>query len=187
MKGIVFNLLEDFIIDGWGDEAFEDILSLCPLETKEPFVGPGTYPDTDLFTIATQAANKLGVPLSDALRAFGKYALPKLVKKYPTFLEGHTDAKSFLESVDGVIHVEVRKLMPKAITPQFTYEDSGPDGLIIRYASARKLCHLMEGMLEAVGEHFGQDLEYQQNRCLHSGDDHCEFALKFGSVKARVA
>ncbi len=187
MKGIIFNLLEDFIVEGWGDEALDEILALCPLKTKEPFVGPGTYPDADLFTIATQASSKLGVPLPDALRAFGKYALPKLLARYPSFREGHTDAKSFLTSVHGVIHVEVHKLMPKAVTPNFTYEDAGPGGLIIHYESSRKLCHLMEGMLEAVGEEFGQDLQYVQTRCLHDGDSHCEFALHFGAAQSRVA
>ncbi len=187
MKGIVFNLLEDFIIEGWGDEAFEDILSLCPLETKEPFVGPGTYPDTDLFTIATQAAAKLGIPLSDALRAFGKYCFPKLAEKFPVFLEGQTSSKEFLTSVHDVIHVEVRKLFPKAITPQFSYVDTGPDELIIHYASSRKLCHLMEGMLESVGAHFNETVHHEQNKCLHNGDEHCEFALRFEAGKERAA
>ena len=187
IKGVIFNLLEDFIAEGWGEQALDEILSDCPLHTKEPFVGPGTYPDADLFSIAGAAARKLGVPLSDAVRAFGRYLVPKLLEKYPVFDQGHVDTKSFLQSVDGVIHVEVHKLMPKAVTPRFTYEDVGEGQLRIRYESERKLCHLMEGMLEAAAAHFGETLHYEQSKCLHAGDSHCEFELTFGVERSRVA
>lgn len=179
MKGVIFNILESFVVEGWGDETYEEILSLCPLKTKEPFVGPGTYPDSDLVAIASKAAEKLGIPLQDALRAFGTFCFPKLATKYPTFLEGHSTAKSFLQSVETVIHVEVRKLYPKAVTPRFDYVDTGEDQLTIRYRSDRKFCHFMEGMLEAVGTHFKETVHHKQTACLHEGADHCEFELRF--------
>lgn len=179
MKGVIFNVLEDFVVDGWGEDAYEKILGQCPLKTKEPFVGPGTYPDADLFAIATKAAEAVGVPLPDALRAFGKYMFPKLVEKYPGFVADHTSAKSFLQSVHDVIHVEVRKLFPKAVTPSFTYEDTGEDTLVIHYKSGRKLCHLMEGMLESAGAQFNEKILHEQTACMHDGAAECRFALRF--------
>lgn len=187
MKGVVFNLLESFIVEGWGEETYEEVLAMCPLKTKEPFVGPGTYPDSDLFTIATKAAEKLGLPLTDALRAFGKFSFPALAAKYPAFLEGHSNSKSFLQSVENVIHVEVKKLYPKAVTPSFTYEDPGDDQLVIHYVSERKLCHFMEGMLESVASHFNEKVEYTQAACLHEGASACEFRLRFSKGEEQAA
>lgn len=179
MKGVVFNILESFISEGWGDQTYEDILAMCPLSTKEPFVGPGTYPDSDLMTIAAKAAEKLGLPLDAALRAFGKYAFPKLAEQGTQFVDSQPTARDFLLSVDSVIHVEVRKLMPKAITPAFRYEDTGPDSLVIHYSSARKLCKFMEGLLDGVAEHYGTVIEHSQSQCMHEGAPHCTFVLKF--------
>ena len=80
MKGVIFNYLEEFITENWGEEKYEEILGECPLKTKEPFVGPGTYPDTDLLAIVSKTVEKLGITLPDALRSFGKFCFPKLSK-----------------------------------------------------------------------------------------------------------
>jgi len=182
VKGVVFNLLEDFIIEGWGDDVFDEIMSGCPLHTKEPFVGPGTYPDADLFSIVGATCARLNVPAPVAVRLFGKYCFPKLAAKYPVFLEGMTDAKTFLMSVDGVIHVEVRKLMPKAGLPKFVYRDLGPNQMEVDYFSKRQLCHFMEGMFDGVGEHFDTTIDVAHTKCTHDGAEHCTFELQFAAV-----
>lgn len=181
MKGVVFNLLEAFVVENWGEEAYEEILDLCPLQTKEPFVGPGTYPDVDLFTIATTAADRVGVSLPVALRAFGRFAFPHLAGKFPAYTEEAKDAKAFLLGVDSVIHVEVRKLMPEAVTPKFGYSGDVEDGLNIRYESTRKLCYFMEGLLDGLGDHYGSQVTHEQATCMHEGADHCDFVIHFAA------
>ncbi|MEM6960813.1 MAG: heme NO-binding domain-containing protein [Myxococcota bacterium] len=179
MKGVVFNLLEAFVVEGWGEETYERLISKCPLKTKEPFVGPGTYPDSDLLVIANAAARTLGISLDDALVAFGAYCFPKLAATLPAGLEGYDSAKGFLLDVDRVIHVEVRKLLPEAKTPKFTYEDPSPDQLYIRYESERKLCRFMEGLLDGVAAYFQIKIDHEQTCCVHQGAPHCLFALRF--------
>ncbi len=179
MKGVVFNILEDFVVDNFGDEKWEEIYEMCPLQTSEPFVGPKTYPDTDLFSIVSTTCSVLGVEPAFALRAFGKYAFPRLAGKFPVFLEGFTEAKPFLLSVDGVIHVEVAKLMEGSVLPKFEYSGDNPDQLQIHYSSKRGLCHLMEGLLDGVAEHFGETITHTQSACAHEGAEHCTFDIKF--------
>ena len=187
MKGVIFNILEDFVVDGWGEDAYDEILSMCPVSAHGPFVGPGTYPDAELFAIAGAAAKKLGVPLSDALRAFGSFTFPKLAARYPMFLDGAEDAKTFLQSVHSVIHVEVRKLYPQAITPAFQYEDTGSDSLRVLYTSKRKLCQFMEGMIAGVGTHFRENIAVTHSACLLEGADACVFDLRFSSQEQENA
>ena len=179
MKGIIFSLLEDFVCDNWGDEKFEEILSLCPLKTKEPFVGPKTYPDSDLMTIAEKTAEMLGITLDEALKAFGCYAFPKLAKRYPIFLEDVTSARNFLMSVNSVIHVEVRKLYPNATPPEFSYQDLSGNHLIMSYSSKRGLCSLVEGFIDGVSSHFDTPINTEQTSCTKRGDACCEFDLRF--------
>ena len=187
MKGMVFNLLEAFICEGWGDDKYEEILALCPLKTKEPFVGPGTYPDSDLMAIATKTAEILQLPAPQAIRAFGRYSFPKLAEKFPQFLEGHADPLSFILSVEGIIHVEIRKLFPSAITPSFVYRQVDESRLLIEYRSDRKLCAFMEGLIEGVSDYFNTPIEYAQVRCMHNADECCEFALTFEKDSRMVA
>lgn len=179
MKGVMFNLLEDFIVEGWSEETYETIFARCPLHTTEPFVGPGTYPDADMLAIVSATSAQLGLSVPETLRRFGRFLAPELVARFPIFAEGFSHPKPFLLSIHDVVHVEVKKLMPSAQPPDFTYEDRGPDGLCVRYSSARGLCHLMEGLLDGVADAFGVRIAHHQRTCRHRGGEHCTFELTF--------
>lgn len=183
MKGVVFNIFEGFVSEGWGEEAYEALLDACPLHGDGVYVGPETYPDADLIALVTKACERFGVAPEDALRAFGRYMFPQLAAKFTAFLEGH-DARSFLLSVHDVIHVEVRKLFPDAVTPSFHYEPLDDGGLVVEYTSARQLCHLMEGLLDGVATHFDEPLAHHHATCMHHGAPHCRFELQFAPVAA---
>jgi Haem-NO-binding len=179
MKGIIFNLLEDFIVDGWGEERFERIFSACPLHTKTAFVGPGTYPDSDLFALVERATVELGVDAPTALRAFGRYAMPKLAGKFEVFVRDHRHPKSFLCTLDTLIHVEVRKLFEHAEPPHLWFEDPAPNELVLHYQSRRKLCPLFEGLLDGTADYFGVPFTRTQTACMGDGAPSCDFALCF--------
>jgi len=177
MKGVVFNILESFVCEGWGDEVYETILERCPLHTKEPFVGPGTYPDADLVIIAKATAHHLGLPLNDALRAFGAYSFPVLAGSVRELIADLTTPQALLHAVEGVIHVEVRKLYPEAKPPRFVVRDR-PDGTLrLQYYSQRRLCAFLEGLFDGLGEHFDCDVLATKQACMHDGADHCAYDL----------
>ena len=175
MKGVVFVLFEDFVTQGWGPDAFDELLDACPHAAKEPFVSPRTYPDTWLMDMLAAACAHLSVTQGEALRAFGHFAFPELVRRFPSFVEGVTHPKPFLLSVHDVIHVEVRKLMPEAITPHFSYADTGPDRLKMWYRSPRNIPDFMAGLLDGVAAHFGVPITVQVTQ---DGDAVC-FDLRF--------
>jgi len=80
MKGIIFNLLEDFLKERLGEERFEDLIEGCSLKTREPFVGPGSYPDEDLLAIVDRAVEATGRPKPETLRAFGRFCIGRLAQ-----------------------------------------------------------------------------------------------------------
>ena len=179
MKGIIFNLLEQFVCEGWGIEIYERVLDSAELRTSEPFVGPGTYPDADLDEIVKRTAAILGLPVPNALRAFGRFAFPRLAARFPRFLQGHDTPQSFLLSIDKIHHVEVRKLYPKAITPTFSLERLDSERFLLRYTSHRHLCPLVEGLVAGVAEHYHAPIECRQTVCANHGADECLFELRF--------
>jgi hypothetical protein len=186
MKGEIFNILEDFIVDNWGRDVFEDIFEQVhdKLITKVPFVGPGTYPDDDFMAIVIQAVAKLGVTLEQAVHAFGVYAFPKLAEKMPAYVDGHKHPKDFLLSLHDIIHVEVKKLYPDAETPEFQYIDQEKDKLIMIYKSKRKLYNFVEGMFESVGTYFKVPINYKREIVSENCEnEHCIFHLSFGDLK----
>ncbi|MBK8229106.1 MAG: heme NO-binding domain-containing protein [Candidatus Eisenbacteria bacterium] len=182
MKGVIFNLLERFIVEGWGTEIYERVLGQCPLQTKEPFVGPGTYPDSDLMAIVEKTCETLQVPVADAVRAFGKFCFPHLVAGHLHFLDGYDHPRDLLKTVDSVIHVEVRKLYPQAVTPEFSHEELPGGALLLRYRSPRQLCALVEGLIDGVAEHYRMPIDCRHVTCTRDGAAACEFMLGFAAL-----
>lgn len=179
MKGMVFNLLEDFIVDNFSQDKFEDIYASTTLKTKDPFVGPGTYPDEDFLALVGVACSKLNIPVADAVRGFGKYCFPKLVEIEPSFVNKPINAKEFLKTIHNIIHVEVKKLHPDAELPVIEYKDIEKNKLQMIYKSSKKLCLFAEGLIEGCGEHYKEKIDFKQSKCCNRGDEHCVFDIEF--------
>ncbi len=179
MKGIIFNITESFITDHYGENIFNAIIDDCELETKEPFVGPGTYPDNDLMEIVVKSSKKLSMSTSDFLRELGTYSFHKLAGRFPHFVKPYNCPKEFLKTVDGIIHVEVQKLYKETQLPTFQYKEPMEDELIITYYSKRKLYPLMEGLVNGVANYFNSPIK--QNLTIYTKDnvEFCDFHLKF--------
>jgi len=181
MKGIIFNLLEGYLISISGDDGFEKILQQCTLKTTDPLliVAPGTYPDADFLEIVRAAATGLQVPEAEFFRNFGRYAIPRMAERYPNFFTPFTGPKDFLKYI-GMVHlVEIKKIFLDAKVPDFSFQDTGPNELIFRYSSRRRLCHMVEGLIEGLAAYYKVKVSYRQPHCLIKGDEVCEFHIRF--------
>lgn len=185
MKGVIFNVLEEFIVENWGEDVYEEILGKCPVHMHAGHIGPGTYADADMVTIVTKTCERLKVAPDDALRAFGRFLFPRLLARYPSVADGLDDPYELMRRIDDAIHVEVRKLVPEANTPRILCAPlpDGGDGAIVTYQSSRKLCAAFTGLLQGVGDRFGCDTDYRQLRCMNDGADCCAFEVRFTSAE----
>ena len=179
MKGIIFNIAEGFIIDKYGENIFEEIIANCKLQTTEPFVAPGTYPDSDLMEIVVKSADKLDLTVDEFLKKLGNYTFAKLAERYPNFVKQYNHPKDFLKTVETVIHVEVRKLYKDTQLPSFQYAEPSEKELIITYFSERKLYALMEGLIDGVADYFGVPIDQTHHIYKKDGTEYCDFHLKF--------
>ena len=176
MKGIVFNLLEEVVSNAYGDAAWDQLLDAADLDGA--YTSLGSYDDDEIFALVKVASETLGLPQEDVLRWFGRQAMPLLAKRYPSFFASHADAKSFLLTLNSIIHPEVRKLYPGAQTPVFDFDTSLADVLAIGYNSPRRLCALAEGFMHGAADYYGQQLDIGQAQCMHHGAARCVFHVR---------
>lgn len=186
MKGMVFTMLNDLVEDKFGIEVWDELIDTTQPPSGGVYTSVDTYPDAELLAYVQALSDKTGVAAPDLVRAFGHYVLGKFAEMHPEFFEGH-DLKSFLKSVHDVIHVEVKKLHPDAILPEFTYDDPAPDRLVMNYHSPRKLCALAEGLITGASEKFGETVRLDHSTCVHTGADRCVLSLNFGAASEDVA
>lgn len=175
MKGIIFNLLEEVVRKDYGDEAWEGLLEAAEIDGA--FTSIGNYPDEHMMKLVAAAATALKLTPNEITRWFGRKSLPLLAERYPQFFAGHHSARTFLLTLNDVIHTEVRKIYPGSEVPEFDYDASSPDVLLMGYRSRRRLCALAHGFTEAAADHYEEELVFEQPQCMHRGDEKCVFRI----------
>ena len=177
MKGIVFNVLERVVVDEHGDDAWETLLDRAGLDGV--WTSLGSYPDSDLLALVAAASEELDIEPDAVVTWFGAKAMPHFAARYPQLFESHRNARSFVMTLNSIIHPEVRKLYPGATVPDFDFDSSSPDVLLMGYSSPRKLCSFAEGLLRGAAEHFGHRVTIDQPECMKRGDSRCLLAIRF--------
>lgn len=178
MKGIIFNLLEEVVIQEHGDDVWDDILDSARVDGA--YTAVGSYADAEFLQLLGAMPTALGRTPEDLLRWFGARSIPLLARRYPVFFEGHASTRSFLLTLNDIIHPEVRKLYPDADVPVFEFDTPNRDGtLVVGYRSARRLCALAEGFIQGASTHYGEQVAIEQSRCMLRGDDSCDLVCTF--------
>jgi len=184
MKGVLFNMAEEVIVAAHGEDTWDRALDDAELEGA--YTAVGTYPFEDLVKLLDAAASILGCSRTDVLHTIGEGAIPVLADRYPAFFVDHTSTRSFVLTLNDVIHSEVRKLYPDAEVPAFEFDFDPADTtrLQVGYSSPRRLCGLAEGFITGAARHFGEEAIIDQPSCMLRGDDVCVLRCTFGPARA---
>ena len=192
MKGIVFVELLEMAESLLGEDVVDDILSSSELTSGGAYTSVGIYPCSDLMTLVQAFSAVSQVPAADLQRKFGHWMLQRFAQGYPEFFLGKPDALTMLESIEGEVHVEVRKLYPEVELPRF---DSlrlpgGPgqgDGLQLTYQSPRPLGDFCHGLVEACVDHFGHPATVSKENIVQSGAVASRFTIRLAGEGRAVA
>jgi hypothetical protein len=180
VKGIIFNLVEEVVSAAHGNDAWDTMLDAAGLDGA--YTSLGSYPDDDLMRLVAAASAALGASADDVIRQIGQGALPLLAERYNGFFDGHSSTRSFLLTLNDIIHPEVLKLYPGAVPPNFSFESNDDGSLTMGYKSERRLCRLAEGFILGAASHYGEEVELDQPQCMHRGDDQCVIRCQFRAV-----
>ena len=172
MKGVIFNVLEELVIETAGMAAWNNILEKTGSDGI--YTSGESYSDEELFALVGEICIALDMPAEKVVGIFGEYLFDQLDVRHPTFAANANDLKSFLISVDTVIHSEVLKLYTNPNLPRFEYQEKGENQLTMLYRSPRKLCILAEGLVRGAAKRFGNEISIDHPVCMHNGADHCQ-------------
>ena len=178
MKGIVFNLLEEVVTREYSADIWDDLLDAASVNGS--YTSLGSYPDEDLLKLVMAASSALQQPPEEVIRWFGRSAVPLLADKYPAFFAPHSSTRSFILTLNEIIHPEVRKIYPGADVPEFDFQLTD-SSLLLGYTSKRRLCSFAQGLIEGTAEHYDEQVELEHLKCMTRGDDKCLIRVDFES------
>jgi hypothetical protein len=178
MKGIVFSLLEEVVTQDHGADTWDALLESAGVDGA--YTCMGSYSDDEMTKPVGAASQMLNIPPGAVLRWFGRRSMSVLWQQYPVFFKDHKSTRSFLLTLNDIIHPEVRKLYPGADVPVFGFDNSSDEALLMVYRSHRKLCALAHGFIEGASSYYQETVHFEQIMCMLQGDAECVFRISFG-------
>lgn len=177
VKGVIFNVLEGVVTAHHGADAWDDLLAAAGVDGA--FTSLGNYPHETLEALVGAAAARLGMAPQDVIRWVGRHAFKGLADRYPGLVAPHASARTLIQALNSIIHPEVRKVYPGADAPDFDFEGSTEQTLVMIYRSRRRLCSFAAGLIEGAADRFGESARIDHGTCMLAGADRCVFRIQF--------
>lgn len=177
MHGIILNGLKDFVVETYDDETWNRICDDADV-TQRLFVPVTTYPDEQVDALVGSAAEISGEDAADLQRSFGQFLAPLLVETYGAHVDDDWTGLDLIVNVEEHIHKTLRakkgaEFEPPAIDARRTAEDT----VVVRYGSDRELCEVAKGIIDGVGDYYGESFEVTERECMQHGASECEIAV----------
>ena len=177
MKGIILDQFVAYIRDHQGFAACEALLQSVQLPSKAAYTSVGTYSAAELETMVSACMAQRSRSRAEILIEFGEWVFPRLAARYAAVLGNVSSTFELLRILDGVIHVEVRKLYPDAELPSFKVSQLRAEELEVRYRSTRRLEDLADGLMRGAAVHFKESIRIERR----DGADEVVFNLRHGT------
>lgn len=179
MQGIIFNALEEFVLENADMETWNKVIENSKVASEGVYTAGVRYDDGEIVSLASELCDQLGVPLEDGLKMFGEFLFGFLINKGPVEISNYENTQTLLKNLEDVVHKDVKCIHPDAYTPFFQYTPKTEDEGELVYHSKRKLCIVAEGLLSGAAKHYGQSISIDHTACMHHGADKCYWNIKF--------
>lgn len=178
MKGIIFTEFFELVESAFSIDIAEDMLELAAPASGGVYTAVGNYDHQELISMVGHLSTLTGVEAKDLVMAFGEHLFNRFTKLYPQMFAGKETVFDFVESVEGVIHVEVRKLYPDAELPTISTERSDNGVLNMTYRSPRQLGDVAHALLSGCIKHYNEDLKILRHDVVDENGPSVHFRLQ---------
>lgn len=177
MKGIIFTEFMGLVEQNWGMDMVDDLIEAVNPPSGGAYTSVATYDSQELMGYVKELHSRTGIEVKNLVHTFGIFLAASFVDKFPDFFSQSKSTFDVLKQVDNHIHVEVRKLYPDAELPKFSYEELGPNKLLLKYESVRALADLAHGLIEGCARQFGESIDVRREASVVDGVAHEDFFL----------
>jgi hypothetical protein len=162
VKGVVFTEFMEMVEARMGLDMLDRIITDAQLPNDGAYTSVGTYDHAELVRLVMALSSATGMSTSELVHVFGQHLFQRFIITYPALFGAPDTAFEFLSRIDGVIHVEVRKLYPDAELPKLHCEHLSDSDMTILYSSPRGFGDLAAGLIDGCIRHFGEPIRVER-------------------------
>lgn len=177
MKGMVFTEFSEMVEEQFGDDMMDTIIEQSELPSEGIYTAVGTYDHTEILQLVTALSSETKIEVPKLVFAFGQHLYKYFHSHYPEFFEMSTTVFEFLQSIEGHIHVEVKKLYPDAELPRFDCRMIDENQLEMVYRSTRPFADIADGLINACIQHYNESITVQRENVQDKNGSGVRFLL----------
>ena len=182
MYGIINKSLREMVIDHHSVAMWQQIMALSGVP-DDSFLSLKSYDDEVTYALASTTADVLGIDLAAALHAFGHHWIKSFVRNEYGVLMKSTGENliEFLNNLN-MMHDRISSTFLDYRPPEFRIIEQSAHGLVVDYLSFRLgLSPFVEGLLEALAEHFAQPMEMTSVEAMPvASGTHMRYSIRLG-------
>ncbi len=182
MYGIINKSLREMVIDHYGEVMWQQIMTLSGVP-DDSFLSLKSYDDEVTYALASTTADVLGIDLGTALHAFGHHWLKSsMSNEYAVLMNSTGDnLVEFLNNLNSM-HDRISSTFLDYRPPEFKIIEQSAEGVVVDYLSFRLgLSPFVEGLLEALAEHFAQPMEMVSIEAMPvASGTHMRYSINLG-------
>lgn len=178
MHGIILKTLKDYIVEEHDIETWEDIQADAG-RSGEMYVAVTTYDEEVTVDLLEATLDVTDTSMKTFMYDWGKWIIEPIIDVYGSaYVEPEWDGLDLLTEIE-TIHTQLRRRRMGEMTPPVLEIERTDDDIVkIVYSSKRQWCQWIPGLIEGVGEYYGEEYRYKEQTCLLEGDHQCTFYIK---------
>ncbi len=177
MKGIVFTEFLNMVEEEFGLAVIDEMIEKAELPSGGSYTTVGTYDFFEMQQLLHELNRISGIPVQELIYQYGLYFFNCLTRQHPNIFNYYQSAMAFVAGVENHIHVEVRKLYPKAELPSFKVIEQSDDCLQLIYTSERAMYMFAQALMEKTFAFYRQKV-YIYRELLNPKGTRVQFTIK---------
>lgn len=157
MKGTLVSIWLTTLTRLYGETQKNEILNEAGWNPQRIITPLEEIDDEEIKGIITRFARKQGLQTEELYHTLGQNNVQSFRDWFPSYFETNS-AMGFLMLMDTV-HTQLTKMIAGAKPPRLIPEPVDDKNFIMVYKSKRGLHHYLMGLIEGVGQHFGEKIQ----------------------------
>ncbi len=186
MVGLIQKVCIDVVEKLGGAEAVLRVRERAGLPSDRLFRLGEVYADDECQRLFQASAEVLGLSEAEFLNAYADRFGRDAQKRFSRWFDLAQNSRQFLEFqttihntfASGVVDPQARQ----AVKDKFVVEKIDQRNIITHYRSPNKFCKLYRALGSWMADYYGDEIEFEEPKCLHRNDEECEIHVKWTRI-----
>jgi hypothetical protein len=188
MIGLIQKVLLDLVEAKGGAPAVEQVRERAGVPQEKTFRIGEVYEDAEFQRLVQASCEVLGFDEETFLKAYADRFGADIQVRFSKWLSMAQTSRQFLEFQSTIHNAFANSVEDKsvrqAIKDKFEIDALDSRNIVTHYRSPNKLCKLYRALGRWMADYYGDEIEFDEPKCLHRGDEECEIHVRWTRIGA---